>query len=184
MYTDRSIERSCEICGAQRGLDRHHVIPRGMGGSKDPEVHGEANLMTLWRLCHRNIHEGSWELVHSSEGIRILDKNTGEQVMRRLHNPGLDIPGLFRILNLTEDALSQFLQTLPYLADDQLVEAFRYACSFGKRSWLLQAAILYEAQKRSTYGERTIEAIARRFEIGAAPSTEVRSGLEGVLCPR
>ena len=30
----------------------------------------------------------------------------------------------------------------------------------------MQAAILYEAQKRSTYGEQTLEAIARRFEIG------------------
>ena len=46
------------------------------------------------------------------------------------------------------------------------MEAFTYACSFGKRSWLVQAAILYEAQQRSTYGERTLETVARRFEIG------------------
>ena len=46
------------------------------------------------------------------------------------------------------------------------MEAYHYSCSFGKRSWVLQAAILYEAQQRSTYGERTLEAIARRFEIG------------------
>ena len=32
--------------------------------------------------------------------------------------------------------------------------------------WLIQAAILYEAQKRSTYGEQALVAIARRFEIG------------------
>ena len=38
--------------------------------------------------------------------------------------------------------------------------------SIGKRSWLIQAAILYEAQRRSTYGEHSLEAIARRFEIG------------------
>lgn len=87
--------------------------------------------------------------------------------MRRLLNPDLNPPSLFHILNLTEDTLSQLLQALPCLADDQLVEAFQYACSFGKRSWLLQAAILYdEAQQRSIYGERTLEAIARRFEIG------------------
>ncbi len=86
--------------------------------------------------------------------------------MRRLYNPDLDIPSLFQLLNLAEDSLSRLNQALPYLTDEQLVEAFAYASSFGKRSWLVQAAILYEAQQRSTYGERTLEAIARRFEIG------------------
>ncbi len=86
--------------------------------------------------------------------------------MRRLYNPDLDIPSLFQLLNLTEDSLTRLHQALPYLTDEQLVEAFAYASSFGKRSWLIQAAILYEAQQRSTYGERTLEAIARRFEIG------------------
>ena len=46
------------------------------------------------------------------------------------------------------------------------MEAFDLAHSFGKRSWGLEAAILYEAQKRSIYGERTLEAIAQRFQIG------------------
>ena len=45
------------------------------------------------------------------------------------------------------------------------MEAFAYTSSFGKLSWLVQAAILYEAQQRSIYGDRTLEAIARRFEI-------------------
>ena len=38
--------------------------------------------------------------------------------------------------------------------------------SFGKRSWMLQAAILYEAQERSIYGQRSLEAIAKTFGIG------------------
>ena len=80
-------------------------------------------------------------------------------------NPGVDIPALFQILNLAEDYLSHLHEALPFLTDDQLVEAFAYACSYGKRAWLIQAAILFEAQKRSTYGEQTLEAIARRFEI-------------------
>ena len=46
------------------------------------------------------------------------------------------------------------------------MEAFIYASSSGKRSWLVQAAILYEAQQRSVFGDRSLEAIARRFEIG------------------
>ena len=85
--------------------------------------------------------------------------------MRRLRNPDLDVPLLFQQLNATEALVNSLLQALPYLTDEQMVEAFGYANSFGKRSWLLQAAILYEAQKRSIYGYRTLEAIARRFEI-------------------
>ena len=86
--------------------------------------------------------------------------------MRRLYDPALGVPSLFHLLNLAEDSFCRLHYALPYLTDDQLVEAFAYACSFGKRSWLIQAAILYEAQKRSTYGENTLEAIGRRFEIG------------------
>ena len=37
----------CEICGTPRDLDRHHIAPRGMGGSKEPKVLGEDNLITL-----------------------------------------------------------------------------------------------------------------------------------------
>ena len=156
----------CEICGSNRGLDRHHVVPKRMGGSKDPDVQSDANLMTLCRTCHQNIHDELWDLVRTEEGIRVIDCSTGEVIMRRLINPDLDVPSLFQLFNLTEESLSQLLGALPYFNDEQLVEAFAYACSFGKRSWLIQAAILYEAQKRSTYGEQTLEAIARRFEIG------------------
>lgn len=156
----------CEICAATSGLDRHHVIPRRLGGSKNPAVHDESNLITLCRSCHRNIHEGRWELLRSSEGVRVLDKESGDQIMRRRSNPDVDVPSLFHLFNLTEDSLSRLLESLPFFSDDQLVEAFGYACSFGKRSWLAQAAILYEAQQRSIYGDHTLEAIARRFEIG------------------
>ncbi len=156
---------SCEICGITRNLDRHHIKFRGMGGSRDPEIHAESNLLTLCRDCHRKVHQGPWALEHSSEGIRVLDRNTGEQVMRRFYSTELDVPGLFQQLNQVEEFLSRLSQSLPYLADDQLVEAFAYASSYGKRSWLIQAAVLYEAQQRSIYGDQALEAIARRFEI-------------------
>ena len=156
----------CEICGAIRGLDRHHVTPRRMGGTRDPAIHDESNLMTLCRKCHRNLHEGRWELIRSEEGFHVIDPRTGEQVMRRVYNPGVDVPSLFRLLNLTEETLGKLHEALPFFTDEQLVEAFGYATSFGKHAWLVQAAILYEAQKRSTYGERTLEAIALRFAIG------------------
>ena len=159
------MESACEICGVVRNLDLHHVIPKRMGGRKNPALHDEGNLMTLCRNCHRNLHESRWELVRSSEGIWVFDKHTGDQVMRRLYCPDVDPPSLFQILNVAEDSLSRLFEALPYLTDDQLKEAFTCACSFGKRSWLVQAAILYEAQQRSTYGDRTLEAIARGFDI-------------------
>ncbi len=136
------MEMNCEICGGIRNLDRHHVIPKRMGGRKNPVVHDEGNLMTLCRSCHRNLHEGRWELVRSSEGIWVFDNHTGDQVMRRLSNPDVDPLSLFQILNLAEDSLSRLLEALPYLSDDQLKEAFTCACSFGKRSLLVQAVIL------------------------------------------
>jgi len=137
-----------------------------MGGRKDPDVHDEGNLMTLCRSCHRNLHEGRWDLIRSEDGIIVLDKSTGDQVMRRRHKPDLDIPSIFQSLNVAEDSLNQLFQVMAYLSDDQLVEAFNYAAGFSKRSWLVQAAVLYEAQERSIYGKQSLEAIARRFEIG------------------
>lgn len=71
----------CEICGTIRNLDRHHVIPKRMGGSKNPTVQDASNLMTLCRSRHRNLHEGRWELVRSPEETWVFDKHTGEQVM-------------------------------------------------------------------------------------------------------
>ena len=156
---------ACEICGSTRGLDRHHVSPKGMGGSRDPAVHDEGNLLTLCRSCHGRIHEGVWELHRSEHSIRVVDRKSGEQVMRRRYNPELDVPGLFQLMNQVESSLAWLREAVPYLTDDQLVEASAYAASFSKRSWLIQAAVLYEAQQRSIHGDRSIEAIARRFEI-------------------
>ena len=155
----------CGICGSIRNLDCHHVIPKRMGGGKNPVVHDESNLITLCRSCHQKIHQGLWELVRSPQRLTVIDGHTGKQVMRRLYNADFDVPALFQLLNLAEDSLLGLHEALPYLTNDQLVEAFTYASSLGKRSWLIQAAILYEAQQRSIYGGRNLEVIARRFEI-------------------
>ena len=88
-----------------------------MGGTKDPDKLDEANLMTLCRSCHRNLHLGSWELVRNREGIRVLEKATGRQIMRRLANPGVDVPALLERLNIAEGSLSQLLEALPYFND-------------------------------------------------------------------
>ena len=155
----------CEICGTTRNLDRHHVLPKRMGGSRDPAVHAETNLMTLCRNCHRKLHDGIWELQRTADRISVVDRHTGKQVMRRLLIPDHDATKAFQWLNIAEHSVQQMILDLPHLSDDQLVEAFRYATSLGKRAWLVQAAIMYEAEQRSIYGAKNVEAIARGFEI-------------------
>ncbi len=155
----------CTICGTKRDLDRHHVTPRGMGGSKEPTVLADNNLMTLCRTCHRNIHEGAWTLEHSPSLVRVVDRRNGTEIMRRYRDPNFDAGRFLGALNLMESSLVAALGGVIYLNDEQLVDAFQASRSIGKRAWLIQAAILYEAQRRSVYGDRSLEAIARRFEI-------------------
>jgi len=155
----------CEVCGAKRDLDRHHLRPKGMGGSKAPSVEAPENKITLCRTCHRNIHDHRWVLQRSDRELRVVDPQTGELVMRRLFNKDFDAPTFFHQLAVSEDCLERLIQDIPYLTDEQLVEAFACSRSLGKRAWVIQAAILYEAQQRSVYGDHSLEAIARRFDI-------------------
>ena len=155
----------CTICGTKRDLDRHHVTPRGMGGSKNPTVLADNNLMTLCRTCHRNIHEGAWALEKSPSLVRVVDRRNGTEIMRRYSDPNFDAGRFLGSLNLMESSLVAALGGVIYLNDDQLVEAFQASRSIGKRAWLIQAAILYEAQRRSVYGDQTVKAIARSFGI-------------------
>lgn len=62
-------------------------------------------------------------------------------------------------------SLVEALSLVVYLEDDQLLEAFRASRSLGRRAWMLQAAVLHEAQRRSIHGDRSLQAIARAFEI-------------------
>jgi hypothetical protein len=156
---------ACEICGSNKDLDRHHVGSRGMGGSKNPAVHADANIITLCRNCHRNIHEGGWELQRSQDVVRVVDCRTGQEVMRRAQSSNFDPSTFFQLLNSMDHSLVEALTVIAYLDDDQLIEAFRASRSLGKRAWMLQAAVLHEAQRRSIHGDRSVEAIARAFEI-------------------
>jgi hypothetical protein len=156
---------TCQICGKGADIDRHHVVPRGMGGSKDPVVLSEENLISLCRSCHKSIHEGGWSLERSDDGLRVVDSRTGSEVMRRRQDSNFDASTFLGLMGRLESSLSQALELIPYLDDEQLVEAFHDSRSLGRRSWVLQAAILHEAQKRSIYGDRSLDAIARRFEV-------------------
>lgn len=131
-----------------------------MGGSRRPLVHSEDNLITLRRRCHRNLHEGEWELERSPQVLRSVDRRTGQEIMRRFQASDFDASSFFQLLNVMDGSLADALTQVPYLDDEQLVEAFSASRSLGKRSWLLQAATFYEAQRRSIYGDRSLEAIA------------------------
>jgi len=164
--------RQCEVCGDVRSLDRHHIRPKGMGGSKDPAVELPENKITLCRRCHRNIHEGTWVLARNRIHLTIVDATTGQLVCRRLYNPGFDAGALFDGLNLLEAGFDRLLEQIPYLTDEQLVELFAYLRSLGRQAWRAQAAVLWEAKQRSVYGEHTVEAIARRFDIAYRTAAE------------
>ena len=64
---------TCEVCGDGRNSEWHHIRPKGMGGSKEPSTEASENLVTLCRRCHRNVHEGGWQLQRSDHELRVVD---------------------------------------------------------------------------------------------------------------
>ncbi len=55
----------CALCGSNRGIQIHHVVPRGRGGSNS--LH---NLITLCNVCHANAHGNMMELSpHTREEV-------------------------------------------------------------------------------------------------------------------
>lgn len=48
--------RRCERCGSDRMLHAHHILPRSLGGTHDPEN----GACLCWR-CHRLVHDGQVE---------------------------------------------------------------------------------------------------------------------------
>lgn len=137
-----------------------------MGGSKSPHINAEENLLPLCRVCHSNIHDGIWKLEVIANEVEVTVAATGERLTRRPRTSIYDGSTIFQFFNLAESTLEEVLSLVPDLDDDHLVTLYAYAASFGKRSWILQAAVLFEAQERSIYGDQALEAVARRFEVG------------------
>ena len=42
----------CQYCGSTYMIERHHIEPKGMGGSRSEEVHSEENRIDLCVVCH------------------------------------------------------------------------------------------------------------------------------------
>ncbi|MEZ4504712.1 MAG: HNH endonuclease [Thermomicrobiales bacterium] len=53
----------CTICGSREQLEVHHIVPRRLGGSNDPE-----NLVTVCAACHRRMDRESLERDGSGHG--------------------------------------------------------------------------------------------------------------------
>ena len=156
----------CEICGASRNLEVHHIEPRRMGGSRRPEIEAPSNKAVLCRSCHIEITEQRWRLERSERQLVVTEVPTGEVVLRRLSDPDFDPSQYFQDLNLVESQMNAIVRGVPYLTDDQLVDLFGYLRSLDQRTWKAQAAILWEAKQRSVYGDRAWEAMGRSFGIG------------------
>ncbi|MEE8384314.1 MAG: HNH endonuclease, partial [Dehalococcoidia bacterium] len=156
----------CEICVTSRNLEVHHIEPKRMGGSRRPEIEAPSNKATLCRSCHTQITEQRWRLERTDRQLIVTDVPTGEVLARRLFDPDFSAPGYFQELNLLENRLDALVQGIPYLTDDQLVDLFSYLRSLDQHTWKAQAAILWEAKRRSVYGDRAWEAMGRSFGIG------------------
>jgi len=102
----------------------------------------------------------------SETQLKVTDRRTGAEVMRKLYQNGFDAGAFLAGFNRIESIVGEGIGSIAFLDDEQLVEAFRISRTVGKKAWLVQAAILHEAQRRSVYGEGMLVGIARQFEIG------------------
>src|SRR2546422_2122693 len=125
----------CSICSSPREVDRHHVTPKRMGGSRDKQVHAQSNLLTLCRRCHRNVHEGGWVLTQSETELRVTDKRTGTEVMRRLYRQGFDSGAFLAGFNQIELVLGNGIESIVFLDDEQI--ASPQCC----KSWRVAPAV-------------------------------------------
>ena len=161
-----AVDSRCEICGIHRNLEVHHIEPRRMGGSRRPEIEASNNKAILCHSCHVQITEQRWRFERTDRQLLISQVPTGEVVARRLFDPDFNPSVYFQELNTLEAGLDDLVQGIPSLTDDQLVDLFSYLRTFDHRTWKAQAAILWEAKRRSVYGDRTWEAMGRSFGIG------------------
>src|SRR5437899_1611278 len=97
----------CSICSSPREVDRHHEMPKRMGGSRDKQVHAQSNLLTLCRRCHRNVHQGGWVLEVSETQLKVTDRRTGAEVMRKLYQNGFDAGAFLAGFNRIESIVGE-----------------------------------------------------------------------------
>lgn len=52
----------CQICSSDANLCAHHIVPLGMGGSKEKDT--PENMITLCTACHDKVHAGKLHIEH------------------------------------------------------------------------------------------------------------------------
>jgi HNH endonuclease len=159
-------DSTCAICGSIRQLEVHHIEPRRMGGSRRPEIEADENKIILCRTCHAHITEQRWRIERGTDRLSVTDVASGRLVSRRHTDPSFQAAAYFAELQYLDDGLRQLILGIPYLTDDQLVDLFGELRALDQRTWMAQAAILWEAKRRSVYGDRAWEAMGRGFGIG------------------
>src|SRR2546428_7945106 len=143
----------CSICSGRSQLDRHHVVPKRMGGSRDASVHAQSNLLTLCRRCHRNVHEGGWVVSLSETELKVTDRRTGTEVMRRLGRQGFDAGAFLSGFGQIEAVRGEGLGSVAFLVDQQVGEAVRLRRAVGEYEWLGQGALRYGTEGRGAFVE-------------------------------
>jgi hypothetical protein len=77
----------CVVCGRGGLVHLHHRRPVGAGGSRDPEIHGAANLVCVCAGCHRRIHNRpAWA---REAGLLLAAGADPQKVPVRAHGRGL-----------------------------------------------------------------------------------------------
>jgi 5-methylcytosine-specific restriction endonuclease McrA len=80
-------EGLCVVCGRGGLIHLHHRRPVRAGGSRAPEVHAAANLVSVCAGCHRRIHaRPAWA---RDAGLLLPAGADPEAVPVRVHGRGL-----------------------------------------------------------------------------------------------
>lgn len=71
--------QNCARCGGP-GIEIHHRVGRGAGGSSDPAINLPANLVLLCSRCHRHLTEHPAEAYETGWSVRRNSQDDPDQV--------------------------------------------------------------------------------------------------------
>ena len=132
-------EHLCGVCTRVRGVGLHHIVFRSRGGHEGP-------VIPLCLACHSNLHaEGIWELDLLEDGMRIVEKETGEIVWRLMRWPFEGGPGEFvGLLDRVMEVERLMPQIAPALLPWQAAEAYQALKGVQDGGWRAQMHLVRE----------------------------------------
>ena len=72
-------DNRCRRCGSYKDIGVHHIVNRSLGGMDVTE-----NLITLCFFCHRECHDGIWDLIKWLEDAKDAKWFRWEEALARL----------------------------------------------------------------------------------------------------